>query len=233
MTQAYPGLKPYLKGFHLLLETWQGRRDSEGWKVRTWETDNNTAQLDMQDMKRALLTKVTTGRMDGRGGPPGGFTLAIAQFREDLEALTKLNQGERLAKRCVRSQQMLTAYYGFGDASSAGFGATVERPDGLHGRFGLWGRHKEDQNSNYRELRNLVETVEEEALSGYLTDGELWIFTNNSMAESCFFKGRSSLKLLHKLILRLCKVKRNANFMLHVVHVAGTRMIAQRTDGLL
>ncbi len=32
VTQAYPGLKPYLKGFHLLLEMWQGDRDREGWK---------------------------------------------------------------------------------------------------------------------------------------------------------------------------------------------------------
>jgi hypothetical protein len=24
VTQAYPGMKPYLKGFHLLLETWRG-----------------------------------------------------------------------------------------------------------------------------------------------------------------------------------------------------------------
>ncbi len=233
MTQAYPGLKPYLKGFHLSLETWQGGRDSEGWKGRTRETNDNTAHLDMQDVKRALLTKVTTGRMDSRGGPPGGFTLAVPRFREDLEALTILTQGERLAKRCVWSQQMLTAYYSFGDASLAGFGATVKHPDGLHGRFGLWGRDEEDQSSNYRELRNLVENIEEEALSGYLMDGELWIFTDNSTAESCFFKGGSSSKLLHKLVLWLRKVELNTNFMLHVVHVVGTRMIAQGTDRLL
>ena len=32
VTQAYPGMKPYLKGFHLSLETWRGGRDSKGWK---------------------------------------------------------------------------------------------------------------------------------------------------------------------------------------------------------
>ncbi len=85
----------------------------------------------------------------------------------------------------------------------AGFGATIERPEGLHGRFGLWGRDEEGQSLNYCELRNLVDTVEEEALAGYLTDGELWIFTDNSTAESCFFKGGLSSKLLHELVLRL------------------------------
>jgi hypothetical protein len=34
VTQAYPSLKPYLKGFHLSLETWRGGRNDEGWKER-------------------------------------------------------------------------------------------------------------------------------------------------------------------------------------------------------
>ncbi len=114
----------------------------------------------------------------------------------------------------------------------AGFGATIERLEGLHGHFGLWGRDEEGQSSNYRELRNLVETVKEEALAGYLTNRELWIFTDNSTAESCFFKGGLSLKLLHELVLRLRKLEMSVGCVLHMVHVAGTRMIEQGTDGL-
>jgi hypothetical protein len=33
VTEAYPGMKPYLKGFHLSLQTWRGGRDREGWKL--------------------------------------------------------------------------------------------------------------------------------------------------------------------------------------------------------
>ncbi len=33
VTQAYPGMKPYLKGFNLSLETWRGGRNGEGWKL--------------------------------------------------------------------------------------------------------------------------------------------------------------------------------------------------------
>jgi hypothetical protein len=101
----------------------------------------------------------------------------------------------------MRSNLVVTSYYGFGNASSGGFGLTVECPNGLHRRFGLWGRDTEDESSNYRELRNLVEMVEEEALNGHLSNSKLWIFTNNSMAESCFFKGGSSSPLLHELVL--------------------------------
>ncbi len=33
VTQAYPGMKPYLKGFYLILETWRGGRNSKCWKL--------------------------------------------------------------------------------------------------------------------------------------------------------------------------------------------------------
>ncbi len=136
-------------------------------------------------------------------GPPSGLTKAVPRFRLDLEALLHLAQGEKLIVRCVRNKHTVTAYYGFGDAFSGGFRSTVEQPEGLHGRFSIWGSDSKGQSSNFRELRNLVETVEEEAKEGYLKDGELWIFTNNSTAESCFFRGGSSSKLLHDLVLRL------------------------------
>ena len=126
----------------------------------------------------------------------------------------------------------MTAYYGFGDASSGGFGATIQRPDGIHGCFGLWGRDVDDASSNFRELFNLVETVEEEAGAGYLRHTELWLFTDNTTAESCFVKGSSTSKLLHGLILRLRKVEMEYGVTLFLVHCAGTRMIEQGTDGL-
>jgi hypothetical protein len=49
----------------------------------------------------------------------------------------------------------------------------VECLDGLHRRFGLWGRDAEDKSSKYEELCNLVEMVEEEAANGHLMDAEL------------------------------------------------------------
>jgi len=97
----------------------------------------------------------------------------------------------------------MTAYYGFCDAPSGGFGAIVEHPSGIHGHFGLWGRDEDDASSNFRELLNLVQIVEEEALVGHLNHIELWLFTDNSTAESCFVKGSSTPKLLHGLVLRL------------------------------
>ena len=114
------------------------------------------------------------------------------RFKSDLEAILKLAEGATPQLHYVRRKHTMIAYYGFGDASSGGFGATVQRADGLYGRYGLWGRDDESQNSNYRELQNLVDTVEEEASEGYLGESELWLFTDNSTAEACFHRGGSS-----------------------------------------
>jgi hypothetical protein len=210
VAQAYPGMKPYLKGFHLSLETWQEGCDEEGWKLNAkdrervdeeCEANPNKAPSRMEDVKVNLMTRMVTGNNKATSGPTAGFTLAAPCFKEDLEAILFLAQGEWLAMRRIWNKQTVMAYYGFGDASSAGFKSTVERPDGLQGRYGLWGADEEHQSSNYQEPCNLAETVEEEAAAGYLKDGEFWLFMDNSTAESCFFKGGSSLKLLHNLVL--------------------------------
>jgi hypothetical protein len=125
-----------------------------------------------------------------------------------------------------------TAFYRFGDASSGGFRSSIECRDGLYIRQGLWPSNKEGS-SNFCELKNLVDVVEEEAHEGYLKGAQLWLFTDDSTTESCFHKGSSSSELLHKLVLKLRKMEFDFNFTLYVVHVAGTRMIAQGTDGLL
>jgi hypothetical protein len=108
----------------------------------------------------------------------------------------------------------------------------VERPSGLYGHYDLWKRGKEGQTLNYCKLCYLANTVEEEAENGYLREGELWLFTDNSIAKSCFYQGGLSSKLLHELILHLRNAELKYGFSLHDVHVAGTRMIAQGTDGL-
>jgi len=61
---------------------------------------------------------------------------------------------------------------------------------------------------------------------------ELWLFKDNSTAESCFYKGSSTSPLLHELIVRLRNVEMDIGFKLYMVHVSGTCMINQGTDGV-
>jgi hypothetical protein len=177
----------------------------------------------MESIKIKLVAQTMMGEENRGSGPPSRITKAVLRFKENLEAILELASGGKPALRCVQSKRILTAYYGFGDASLAGFGSTVQCPSGVHSRFGLWGKDKEDKSSNYRELRNLVETVEEEAGKSYLKNSKLWLFMDISTAKSCFYKGGSSSKLLHELILRLKKAKICHGFVLYLVHaVAGT-----------
>ena len=235
VTQAYPSMKPYLKGFHLSMETWRGGRDAEGWKLPAGASAA-LDEADMEDSDEWEGVSVVEGQVAETvtppSGPVSGITQSVPRFERDLEALLELSKGDKPIPRVVRGKVLLVARYGFGDASSGGFGASVERKDGIHGRFGIWGSDNDDKSSNYREMNNLVETVEEEAAGGHLAQAELWIFTDNSTSESCFYKGSSTSPLLHELILRLKRTEIECGFSLYFVHVAGTRMIAQGTDGL-
>jgi hypothetical protein len=130
----------------------------------------------MEDAKIDLVTQAMMMDKDHRTRHPSGLTKAVPRFKEDLDAVLDLATSNQPTMSCVRSKHMLNAYYRFGDASSVGFGSTVECPSKIHGRFGAWGRDKDDKSSNYWKLGNLVEMVEEEASEGHMKDCELWLF---------------------------------------------------------
>ena len=108
-------------------------------------------------------------------------------------------------------------YYGFGDTSGKQFGATLSESYSCQGRLskdredsrgvqfciGLWTAEEEEESSNYKELRNLADTVSEEAGSGRLRDCEFSLFMDNSTAEGCFYRRNSKPRNLHALVLAL------------------------------
>ena len=126
--------------------------------------------------------------------------------------------------RVVRPTQVVQVFYGFGDASGKQFGATLSEnyncrgrlsgaghgPDRIRFRIGLWSPEVEEESSNYKELRNLVDTVGEEARASQLRDCELFVFTDNSTAEGCFHRGTSKSVHLHSLVLELRTLERRS-----------------------
>jgi hypothetical protein len=126
-------------------------------------------------------------------------------------------------------------------------GASIELPDkSIYWRYGQWRLDEEqlvsidvedvnliqERSSNFRELRNLVESLEAAINKGMLEDCEIFMFTDNSTAEAAYQKGTSSSESLFELVLRLRRLEMNGKCMIHLVHIAGTRMIWQGTDGL-
>ena len=251
VTRAYPPMIPYLKGFHLTAEMWRGNRDVDGWKLPPQKLKEQMCDLAggevvETDEDEAVMRYVVRKQFDVESphAPPDGKTTPAPRLIEDLKALKRLTSPPSPPLRIVRPKRLAHVFYGFGDASGKGRGSTIQgyrTVDGNHGgensateliyRVGVWGADVEAESSNYRELANLVEDTEAEATAGRLVESELFLFTDNSTAESAFYKGSSSSKKLHELVLRLQKLSLEFSIILHVIHVSGTRMIAQGTDG--
>jgi hypothetical protein len=176
--------------------------------------------------------------------PVSGKTSPAPRLRDDLKALLELTRSEHPPLRLARPKQVVHVFYGFGDASGKGKGATFQgfrtiyhpegkagEPTGLHYRIGVWSADEEEESSNYREFANLIESLEEEARAGRMVETEVFLCTDNSTTESAFYKGSSSSRKLHGLILKLHKLQMEFRLIIHLIHVSGKRMIAQGTDG--
>jgi hypothetical protein len=235
VTRTYPSMVPYLKGLHLTLDSWRMGRDAKGWKSR---------------QEVATHLGMNTILSSGRDVPPQHVT-GVPRLRDDLQALAQLTQDATPPQHTIRSRSIVVALYGFGDASGAGFGSMFLDPHGVRYRYGVWGSDLPGSSSNFRELFNLTEaasdfissinfanltdlvnTLEVEMSSHMLAGAELYLFTDNSVAEAAFFKGTSSNRALFDLIIRLMHLEIQHSLSLHVIHVAGHRMQAQGTDGL-
>lgn len=177
--------------------------------------------------------------------PSDGVTTAVPRLKDDIAALRKLSNFALPPLRVVRPAKVVQVFYGFGDASGDQFGSTtsanyncrakfsetLKSESGLRYRLGIWSALEKKESSNYKELNNLVESTEHEVESGRLRNCEFFLFTDNSTAESCYYRGSSSSKLLHALVLRLRMLEMKYGLLIHVIHVSGKRMIAQGTDG--
>ena len=60
----------------------------------------------------------------------------------------------------------------------------------------------------------------------------MFLFADNSTVETAVAKGNSPSRKLFELVKRLKTLQMKYGFEIHVIHVAGTRMIMQGTDGL-
>jgi hypothetical protein len=150
-------------------------------------------QVEDEDMARINYhVGVKRGNV-GVYAPEDGLTPPVPRFKDDVAALMHLTAFDLPPLRVVRPTQVVQVFYGFGDASGKQFGATLSEnyncrgrlSGAVHGsnrirfRIGLWSPEVEEESSNYKELRNLVDAVGEEARAGCLRDCELFVFTDN------------------------------------------------------
>ena len=241
LTRTYPSAFPYLKGIYNTLNSWRIGRTLDGWKMsRTAWMELLSADLAF-DEDNGFSSSFESRKRKFAGQPnqlqsPVEVT-PVPRLVFDLKALKELFQSKSPTLRLVRGNHVKSVIYGFADASGDGFGSSweIKNSNGkntIHYRYGLWGDSSEGTSSNFRELANLVETLETMAEEEDLSGKEVFLFTDNSTSEAAFYNGSSSSELLFKLVLRLRKLEMNSETKFQVCHVSGERMKIQGTDGL-
>ena len=130
----------------------------------------------------------------------------------------------------IRSKHLKAVGISFVDASGVGKGSSTIALN--HNVSIHMGKTYKEESSNFLELENLMDTLDTEYAAGHLTNVELFLCTDNIVSERAFYKGNSKSRKLFDLIVRLRKFQLYSHCKVHVLHVAGTRMIEQGTDGL-
>lgn len=94
--------------------------------------------------------------------------------------------------RKVRGTVVVEVFYGFKDASQTGFSANFEIKGQIRYCYGHWCDTTSKESSNYPELTNLVDGLEQKIWAGRIAGSEVFLFTNNSTAEAMHYKGNNS-----------------------------------------
>ena len=219
VSRTYTAMTPYLKGLHQTIDSWRPFTREDGWKMSRREID--------------LFRNEGNGHPAEYESTEAPVTVIPAKrLKADARALKELTEFAIPPLKEVRCTNQSSVFLGGGDASGRGFGGILFLPDGAHFRYGQWKDHITHMSSNYRELLNLVELLEEAMMTGVLEGAEVFLFTDNTTAEYAFYKGNSSSETLFNLVLRLHKLQMKGNMILHVIHISGTRMQACGIDAL-
>jgi hypothetical protein len=193
-TCTYPGMVPYLIGFHLTIDSWLPNRGPDGWRLP--HTPDTLQEGELYGANK------TTSTYDE--GPT--FVKAADRFKHDVDALLLLTSSPKPPLKLSRPRSNACVYYGFGDASGDAFGASFQIGNNIHFDYGQWTTQvSKEESSNWRELANLTEALEDQVHHHGLQDCELFLFTNNTTAEAAFLKGTSKSPRLFELVLRLCR----------------------------
>ena len=232
VSRTYEWMPPYLKGLHLTIDSWRSGRKRDGWKARKpksrfviWEWEGEQ-WVDVRPEEYAEATS------DDSDVPE--FVTPVPRLYRDVEAVEQLFASDTPSVSALRPQgSMTTAAYLMGDASGKGFGSALwEEGKDIEWESGNYSRQMQDESSNYRESDNLEKRLEQLELEGKLNGKEIFVITDNIAFEGCFYKGHSTAEKLSDIILRLRLLQRRTGTIIHVIHVAGTRMKWAGIDGL-
>jgi hypothetical protein len=188
----------------LTIDSWRGGRDTDGWKLST-----SSACSEFDPWVDVSHSEVEFHESN----PSAPETVQPAPcLKGDLIALTELLSPDSPPQCIIRSSSVSSPRYRFGDASGTGLESSLLVSHSLKVTQGVWGHREARASSNFRELSNLVDTLELGLSSSLLKDTKFFLFTDNLTAESVYFNGTSSSKILFDLALCLHKLEMAGDF---------------------
>ena len=155
LSMVNPSLVPYLKGFHLTLESWRPDRDSQGWKLPV----NDWLRLKEHLLEKGEIDTQTP--LDYSSAPES--VLIAPRLVDDLKALQALMSDPTPPLRVVRSKQLKAMTMSFVDASGKGARSSTLGIDKKISILQNIDNVDRKASSNFKELHNLVDTLERES----------------------------------------------------------------------
>jgi hypothetical protein len=138
--------------------------------------------------------------------------------------------------RRVRSSKAGTLVPSMGDGSGTGTGGTVQYLDAepLDMWMGVWSPRVYHFSSNWKEMRTLVATLERAKATRRtdIANVTFFYFTDNIVTYFAVTAGSSRSPGLHSMVEEIKKLEIELGITLEVVHVPGTTIIEERTNGL-
>ena len=224
LAMTYRCINPFLKGFHLTLDSWRPNRKDNGWKMTPAEWACYLNSISDENERNQLADLGNLGHPD-RVKP-------VPRFESDLKALKLFFAKDTPTEIAVRGDTFHKISYAFGDASGSGFGDSFLSESGLSFQQGTWVEQDSAESSNYRELKNCLNAIRREGESGRLRNSFLLFCTDNSTVETALFKGTSTSPKLLECVIEFFQLQMDFGFLAVVSRVSGKRMIEQGADGL-
>jgi hypothetical protein len=169
----------------------------------------------------------------GQDLPYFSFTQLSAADLEGLDFWTHLLGTE--TGQYARTSRSGTLIPSFGDGSGTGTGGTVVYEEGapMEMWMGAWSPRVYHFSSNWKELRTLMATIERahQAQTG-IRGVTFFYFSDNSTTYFVMASGASTSPGLHDMVRRIKLLEIEMGLTLEVIHVPGTTIITQSTDGL-
>ena len=124
----------------------------------------------------------------------------VTRLFNNLEALSLLF-GDKKYLRLIRGTVTVEVLFVFGNESRSGFRSYWTEEDYVGFRFEVWHEEGNGTSSNYREFRNLVETLKDLGRKKGLDGSEVFICTDNMVSESIAVLGSSRSEIIFDLVV--------------------------------